>query len=114
MPAQAGIQLKGHALQCRITTENPEQNFISDYGRITVYRVATGFGIRLDGGTANSGAAITRFYDPLLEKVSALPRTPEEAIARATGAVRILYSRRGKQPDVPQSDHHAPGLLDNS
>ena len=50
-------------MQCRITTEDPEHNFIPDYGRITAYRGATGFGIRLDGGTAYSGAVITRFYD---------------------------------------------------
>src|SRR5690606_39154841 len=59
VPAQADIRLNGHALQCRITTEDPEQNFIPDYGRITAYRGATGFGIRLDGGTAYSGAVIT-------------------------------------------------------
>ena len=84
VPAQADIELHGHALQCRITTEDPEQNFIPDYGRITAYRGATGFGIRLDGGTAYSGAVITRFYDPLLEKVTAWAPTPGEAIAAWT------------------------------
>jgi len=49
VPAQADIQLNGHAMQCRITTEDPEQNFVPDYGRITAYRGASGFGIRLDG-----------------------------------------------------------------
>ncbi|MGH6925298.1 MAG: biotin carboxylase N-terminal domain-containing protein, partial [Propylenella sp.] len=63
VPRQEEIRLNGHALQCRITTEDPEQNFIPDYGRITAYRGATGFGIRLDGGTAYSGAVITRYYD---------------------------------------------------
>ena len=48
VPKQEDIRLNGHALQCRITTEDPEQNFIPDYGRITAYRGATGFGIRLD------------------------------------------------------------------
>ena len=52
VPDQGSIKLNGHALQCRITTEDPEQNFIPDYGRIIAYRGATGFGIRLDGGTA--------------------------------------------------------------
>jgi pyruvate carboxylase len=61
--AAGGDQARGHALQCRITTEDPENNFIPDYGRITAYRGAYGFGIRLDGGTAYSGAVITRFYD---------------------------------------------------
>ena len=58
----------------------PSNNFIPDYGRITAYRGAMGFGIRVDGGTAYSGAVVTRFYDPLLEKVTAWAPTPEEAI----------------------------------
>ncbi|MGY6568574.1 MAG: ATP-binding protein, partial [Salinarimonas sp.] len=93
VPAQADIRLNGHALQCRITTEDPEQNFIPDYGRITAYRGATGFGIRLDGGTAYSGAVITRYYDPLLEKVTAWAPTPEDAIARMDRALREFRIR---------------------
>jgi pyruvate carboxylase len=93
VPAQEDIRLNGHALQCRITTEDPEQNFIPDYGRITAYRGATGFGIRLDGGTAYSGAVITRFYDPLLEKVTAWAPSPDEAIARMDRAVREFRIR---------------------
>ena len=93
VPAQKSIKLNGHALQCRITTEDPEQNFIPDYGRITAYRGATGFGIRLDGGTAYSGAVITRFYDPLLEKVTAWAPTPTEAIARMNRALREFRIR---------------------
>ncbi|CAG0979970.1 MAG: pyruvate carboxylase [Rhizobiaceae bacterium] len=93
VPAQEEIRLNGHALQCRITTEDPEQNFIPDYGRITAYRGATGFGIRLDGGTAYSGAVITRFYDPLLEKVTAWAPTPQEAIARMDRALREFRIR---------------------
>ena len=93
VPAQEDIRLNGHALQCRITTEDPEQNFIPDYGRITAYRGATGFGIRLDGGTAYSGAVITRFYDPLLEKVTAWAPTPQEAIARMDRALREFRIR---------------------
>ena len=93
VPAQADIRLNGHALQCRITTEDPEQNFIPDYGRITAYRGATGFGIRLDGGTAYSGAVITRFYDPLLEKVTAWAPTAEEARKRMDRALREFRIR---------------------
>ena len=93
VPAQADIRLNGHALQCRITTEDPEHNFIPDYGRIIAYRGATGFGIRLDGGTAYSGAVITRFYDPLLEKVTAWAPTPLEAIARMNRALREFRIR---------------------
>ncbi|MEM6462783.1 MAG: pyruvate carboxylase [Pseudomonadota bacterium] len=93
VPEQADIALNGHALQCRITTEDPEQNFIPDYGRITAYRGATGFGIRLDGGTAYSGAVITRYYDPLLEKVTAWAPTPQEAIKRMDRALREFRIR---------------------
>ncbi len=93
VPKQEDIQLMGHALQCRITTEDPEHNFIPDYGRITAYRGATGFGIRLDGGTAYSGAVITRYYDPLLEKVTAWSPTPEETIRRMDRALREFRIR---------------------
>lgn len=93
VPVQEDIKLNGHALQCRITTEDPEQNFIPDYGRITAYRGATGFGIRLDGGTAYSGAVITRFYDPLLEKVTAWAPTSTEVINRMDRALREFRIR---------------------
>ncbi|NTF50280.1 pyruvate carboxylase [Rhizobium rhizogenes] len=93
VPKQADIRLNGHALQCRVTTEDPEHNFIPDYGRITAYRSAAGFGIRLDGGTAYSGAIITRFYDPLLVKVTAWASTPDETIARMDRALREFRIR---------------------
>ena len=93
VPPQNEIELNGHAIQCRITTEDPDQNFIPDYGRITAYRGATGFGIRLDGGTAYSGAVITRYYDPLLEKVTAWAPTPGEAIRRMDRALREFRIR---------------------
>jgi len=82
VPAQADIRLAGHALQCRITTEDPENNFVPDYGKITAYRSPAGFGIRLDAGTAYTGAIITRSYDSLLVKVTAWAPTAEETIAR--------------------------------
>jgi pyruvate carboxylase len=87
VPAQADITLNGHALQCRITTEDPEQNFIPDYGRISGYRIAAGFGIRLDGGTVYPGALITRYYDPLLQKVTAWAPTPQDAQTRMIRAL---------------------------
>ncbi|HEV3165711.1 MAG TPA: biotin carboxylase N-terminal domain-containing protein, partial [Isosphaeraceae bacterium] len=68
---QSAVSTLGYAFQCRITTEDPENNFTPDYGRITHYRSASGLGIRLDGGTAITGAIITPFYDSLLVKVSA-------------------------------------------
>ncbi|MCE8547003.1 pyruvate carboxylase [Ruegeria pomeroyi] len=91
--SQDEIALNGHALQTRITTEDPLNNFIPDYGRITAYRSATGMGIRLDGGTAYAGGVITRYYDSLLTKVTAWAPTPEKAIARMDRALREFRIR---------------------
>ena len=82
VPRQEDIRVNAHALQCRVTTEDPENNFVPDYGTVTAYRSPAGFGIRLDAGTAYAGAIITRFYDSLLVKVTAWSPTPEETIAR--------------------------------
>jgi pyruvate carboxylase len=68
---QSDVSLRGFAIQCRVTTEDPSKDFIPDYGRITAYRSAAGFGIRLDAGTAFTGAVITPYYDSLLVKVTA-------------------------------------------
>ena len=92
-PPQDDIALRGHAVQCRITTEDPLDRFIPDYGRITAYRAATGFGIRLDGGTAYTGAVITRHYDSLLEKVTAWASSREGAIARMRRALQEFRIR---------------------
>jgi pyruvate carboxylase len=93
MARQEDIRLNGHALQCRVTTEDPQNNFIPDYGRLTAYRSATGNGIRLDGGTAYAGSVITRYYDSLLVKVTAHAQTPEKAIARMDRALREFRIR---------------------
>ena len=91
--SQDQITLNGHALQTRITTEDPQNKFIPDYGRITAFREATGMGIRLDGGTAYSGGVITRYYDSLLVKITAHAQTPEGAIARMDRALREFRIR---------------------
>jgi len=91
--SQDEISLTGHALQTRITTEDPTNNFIPDYGRITAFRSATGMGIRLDGGTAYAGGVITRYYDSLLVKVTAKAQTPEKAIHRMDRALREFRIR---------------------
>jgi pyruvate carboxylase len=91
--SQSEVKLNGHALQCRVTTEDPLNNFIPDYGRLTAYRSATGNGIRLDGGTAYAGGVITRYYDSLLVKVTAHAQTPEKAIARMDRALREFRIR---------------------
>ncbi|MFK7892669.1 MAG: pyruvate carboxylase, partial [Granulosicoccus sp.] len=115
VPAQEDIKLNGHAMQCRITTEDPEQNFVPDYGRITAYRGAAGFGIRLDGGTAYSGAIINRFYDPLLEKVTAWAPTAEETIRRMDRALRE-FRIRGVATNLTFLENIIghPKFLDNS
>ncbi len=82
VPPQGEIRIGAHALQCRVTTEDPENNFIPDYGKITAYRSPAGFGVRLDAGTAYTGAIITRSYDSLLVKVTVWAPTAEESIAR--------------------------------
>ena len=93
VPAQHAIRLNGHALQCRVTTEDPENGFTPDYGRITHYRSAAGFGIRLDAGTAYSGAVITPFYDSLLVKVTAWAPGRAEAASRMDRALREFRVR---------------------
>ncbi|OWU73069.1 pyruvate carboxylase [Phaeobacter sp. 22II1-1F12B] len=90
---QEDVKLTGHALQCRVTTEDPQNNFIPDYGRLTAYRSATGMGIRLDGGTAYAGGVITRYYDSLLTKITAKAPTPEMAIKRMDRALREFRIR---------------------
>ncbi|WP_024301642.1 pyruvate carboxylase [Pseudogulbenkiania sp. MAI-1] len=93
VPAQPDIRLSGHALQCRVTTEDPENGFTPDYGRLTAYRSAAGFGVRLDGGTAYSGAVITPYYDSLLVKVTAWGHSAAEANARMDRALREFRIR---------------------
>lgn len=93
VPTQDKITLKGHALQCRLTTEDPNNGFVPDYGTIIGYRSPAGFGVRLDGGTAYSGAVITPFYDSLLVKVTTRGATPIEAIDRMDRALREFRVR---------------------
>ncbi|MCP5320133.1 MAG: pyruvate carboxylase [Pseudomonadales bacterium] len=93
VPAQQDIQLSGNALQCRVTTEDPENSFTPDYGRISAYRSPAGFGIRLDGGTAYAGAVITPWYDSLLVKVTAWGHSADEAARRMDRALREFRVR---------------------
>lgn len=80
--SQEDVECHGYAIQCRITTEDPENNFRPDYGTIIAYRSAGGFGIRLDAGNSYAGAKISPFYDSLLVKVSAWGRTLKGASER--------------------------------
>jgi pyruvate carboxylase len=70
IPSQESIQLRGHAIQCRITTEDPQNGFAPDFGVLKAYRSPGGFGVRLDAGQAYGGAVITPHYDSLLVKVT--------------------------------------------
>ncbi|MEP1614485.1 MAG: pyruvate carboxylase [Roseobacter sp.] len=114
-PSQSDVQLTGHALQTRITTEDPQNNFIPDYGRITAFREATGMGIRLDGGTAYAGGVITRYYDSLLVKVTAKAQTPDAAIARMDRALRE-FRIRGVSTNIAFVENllKHPTFLDNT
>ena len=100
IPLQKDLHLNGHALQCRVTTEDPENHFTPDYGKLTAYRSPAGFGIRLDGGTAYNGAVITPFFDSLLVKVTASGQTAEEAAIRMDRALRE-FRIRGVSTNLP-------------
>lgn len=97
---QEEITLRGVAIQCRITTEDPSNNFVPDYGKINTYRSPAGFGIRLDGGTAYSGAVITPFYDSLLVKTTAWGRDFAQARERMDRALRE-FRIRGVKTNIP-------------
>ncbi len=100
IPAQDKIEPRGYAIQCRITTEDPQNHFIPDYGRLTTYRSAAGFGIRLDGGTAFSGAVITPYFDSLLVKLIASGLTFDEAVHRMTRSLSE-FRVRGVKTNIP-------------
>jgi pyruvate carboxylase len=100
LPPQENIPRNGYAIQARITTEDPEKNFAPDYGKILAYRSAAGFGIRLDGGMAASGAVVTPFYDSLLVKVTASAPTFPMAIGRLDRALRE-FRIRGVKTNIP-------------
>ncbi len=100
IPKQDDIRTSGHAIQCRITTEDPENQFIPDYGRITTYRSAGGFAIRLDGGNGFGGSVITPYFDSLLVKLTTWGGTFDEAIRRTDRALRE-FRIRGVKTNIP-------------
>ena len=87
IPDQESIKVTGHAIQCRVTTEDPANNFMPDTGVIENYRSPGGFGIRLDGGNGFEGSEITPFYDSLLVKVTAFGRTFDDTRRKAIRAL---------------------------
>ncbi|AOS46212.1 2-oxoglutarate carboxylase small subunit [Lacunisphaera limnophila] len=100
MPVQAEVPCHGYAIQCRITTEDPANRFIPDYGRIMAYRSPGGLGIRLDGGMGFSGAVITPFYDSMLVKLVSSARTYEAAMQRTHRALSE-FRIRGVKTNIP-------------
>ena len=103
LPQQDEIPLHGYALQCRVTTEDPANRFMPDYGKIHTYRSPAGFGIRLDGASAYGGAVITPYYDSLLVKVTAWGQDFEQACQRMDRALaRVPHPRRDDEHSVPR------------
>ncbi len=100
LPRQEEIPRIGFAVQCRITTEDPENKFVPDYGKILNYRSAAGFGIRLDGAMGHTGSVITPFYDSLLVKVTAFGPNFEVALQRMDRALRE-FRIRGVKTNIP-------------
>ena len=90
---QDAITTNGYAIQCRITTEDPENNFQPDYGTIVTYRSAAGFGIRLDVGSLYLGVSVSPFFDSMLVKVSAHSRTLDGACRRMDRALKEFRIR---------------------
>jgi pyruvate carboxylase len=100
IPPQNQIETSGYAIQCRITTEDPENNFVPDYGRVATYRSAGGFGLRLDGGNGFAGAVITPYFDSLLVKLTSSGATFDEAVKRSDRALRE-FRIRGVKTNIP-------------
>jgi pyruvate carboxylase len=100
MPPQAEVPRNGFAIQARLTTEDPENKFIPDYGRILAYRSPGGLGIRLDGGMGYAGAVITPFYDSLLVKMIASGQSYEIAMNRMRRALSE-FRIRGVKTNIP-------------
>ena len=98
--AQDTVRLRGAALQCRITTEDPANNFRPDTGRITTYRSPGGAGVRLDGGTTYTGAEVSAHFDSMLAKLTCRGATFEKALERSRRAV-AEFRIRGVSTNIP-------------
>ena len=100
IPEQKDIQIKGAAVQCRITTEDPLNNFMPDTGKIDTYRSPGGFGVRLDVGNAYAGAVVSPYYDSLLVKVCTFGATFSQAIQKMQRCLRE-FRIRGVKTNIP-------------
>lgn len=88
--SQESIKVRGYSIQCRVTTEDPINQFAPDTGKIDVYRSGSGFGIRLDGGNGFTGAVISPYYDSLLVKLTSWSRTFPDAIQKSVRSLKEL------------------------
>lgn len=88
--SQEDIKPRGYAIQCRVTTEDPANNFSPDNGKIDIYRTSSGFGIRLDGGNGYEGAIVSPYYDSLLVKITSYSRTFEDAVRKSIRSIKEL------------------------
>ncbi len=100
LPLQEAVPCNGFAIQCRVTTEDPENNFTPDTGEVITYRSAAGFGVRLDGGLGTTGSVVTPFYDSMLVKVTARAHTFAAALQRMDRALRE-FRIRGVKTNIP-------------
>lgn len=100
IPSQSSIQMRGFAIQSRVTTEDPEKGFAPDTGRLLAYRSASGFGVRLDAGIGAHGAVITPHYDSLLVKVSTHALTFERAASKMLRTLKE-FRIRGVKTNIP-------------
>ena len=91
--SQADVHQNGYAIQCRVTTEDPANNFAPDTGKITSYRSPGGFGVRLDAATAGVGSEISPYYDSLLLKVTTWDNTFQGVCLKAGRAIREIHIR---------------------
>lgn len=98
--SQEEVEVRGYAVQCRVTTEDPLNKFAPDTGTIDTYRTGSGFGIRLDGGSGFSGANISPYYDSLLVKVTSWSRNFEDAAKKVTRALKETKIR-GVKTNIP-------------
>ncbi len=98
--SQSQVPCNGYAIQCRITTEDPEKDFAPDYGKVLTFRSAAGLGIRLDAAMGDTGALITPFYDSMLVKITASGRTFDLALNRMLRALHE-FRIRGVKTNIP-------------
>ena len=97
---QEDLRVNGYAIQCRVTTEDPMNNFAPDSGRITAYRTGGGYGVRLDGGNATTGTIISPYYDSLLVKITCQDNTFKGACSKASRAINEVHIR-GVKTNIP-------------